>query len=46
MVAWASYIAGIPGRINLAWVTDEGTPDMILILYHTSENDYPRTWPT
>ena len=23
----ARYLAGIPGRINLAWVTDEGMPD-------------------
>ena len=23
----ARYLAGVPGRINLAWVTDEGMPD-------------------
>ena len=29
------YLAGIPGRINLAWVTDEGMPDDF------RGNDYP-----
>jgi VWFA-related protein len=31
----ARYLAGIPGRINLAWVTDEGNPD------DSRGNDYP-----
>jgi VWFA-related protein len=35
----ARYIAGIPGRINLAWVTDEGRPDGPL---NTFEGDYPQ----
>ena len=37
----ASYLDGIPGRINLAWVTDEGIPDMVL-RGHTFEQDYPQ----
>jgi VWFA-related protein len=31
----ARYLSGIPGRINLAWITDEGMPDDF------RGNDYP-----
>jgi hypothetical protein len=31
----ARYLAGIPGRINLAWVTDAGMPD------DSRRQDYP-----
>jgi VWFA-related protein len=35
----ARYLAGIPGRINLAWVTDEGAPDSDPVQSFAS--DYP-----
>jgi VWFA-related protein len=37
----ARFLDGIPGRINLAWITDEGIPDMVL-QGHTFEHDYPQ----
>ena len=36
----ARYLDGIPGRINLAWVTDEGKPDRKVVL--SIQADFPR----